>query len=62
MVLRRGGITEIAWAFCDPTSSQHHNSGGVHVKKNFNASVTQLRALANHRPIWGSVAQGALEL
>ena len=36
MVLRRGGITEIALA--------------------------KLRALATHRPIWGRIAPGALEL
>ena len=28
-MLRRGVITEIVWAFCDPASSQHHNSGKV---------------------------------
>ena len=28
----------------------------------FDSSVSQLSALATHRPIWGRVAQGALEL
>ena len=46
--------------FCDPTSSSHNNSGGLHVKKK--ATRSQLRALATHTPILGGVAQGTLEL
>ena len=36
--------------------------GGVHVKKKIKPNISQLRALATHTPIWGRVAQGALEL
>ena len=36
--------------------------GGFHVFKKFKTSKSQLRALATHTPIWGRVAQGALEL
>ena len=32
----------------------------VHVKFFFDSSVSQLRALATLRPIWGRVTQGAL--
>ena len=44
------------------TSSNHHNSGGLHVKKFFKTTISQLRALATHTPSLGRVAQGALEL
>ena len=48
--------------YCDPTSSNYHNSGEeVHVKKIKKITISQLRALATHTPIWGRVAQGALE-
>ena len=58
MVLRRGGIKERPRNFCVLNTI---TQGGVHVNF-FNLSVSQLRALATHRPIWGRVAQGALEL
>ena len=35
--------------FFDPASSQHHNSGGLHGKKN-KAALSQLRALATRTP------------
>ena len=35
--------------------------GGFHVKNN-KPIISELRALATHTPIWGRVAQGALEL
>ena len=64
--LLKGGTTpettEIPRNFCDPASSQHHNSGGVHVKKKIKPIISQLRALATHTPIWGRIAQGALGL
>ena len=59
------GEEEVVDNFCDPTSSQHHNSGGGgewFTLKKINLSKSQLRVLETHRPIWGRVAQGALEL
>ena len=46
MVIRRGGVTDIA--------------GMLHVKKSFTA-ISQLHALATHK-LLGSATQGALEL
>ena len=43
------------------TITQGGEGGGVHIKKN-KLAISQQRALATHTPIWGYVAQGALEL
>ena len=69
MVLRRGGITEIALISVIPpllnTITQGGwgggGGGGFTLIFFLNNQVTAC-ALATHRPIWGHVAQGALEL
>ena len=58
-MIRWGRVTDVAVLprnICDPTSSNHHNSGGLHVKNN-KPRISQLRALETHTPIFGSVAQ-----
>ena len=61
-----GRYIRLCWQlanFCDPASSQHHNSGGGGSPEFFfDSSVSQQHALATLKPIWGRVAQGALEL
>ena len=45
--------------FCDPASSNHHNSGGVHRGKKGESIQSQLSALATRTPILGCLGQGA---
>ena len=68
-MLRRGGITEIAWVygkFFDPASSQHHNSGGGggggggSPEKNSDLSVSQLSALATLDQLGGASLKAPL--
>ncbi len=47
-----GTVREV-WDICDLTSSNHHNSGGLHVKKKIKAK-SQLHALATHTAILGA--------
>ena len=62
-MIRRGGsriLRVCPRIICDPTSS---NSGMLSLKKLKNyTAISQLRAIATHKPILGSVTQGALEL
>ena len=64
MVVRRGGITEIARISVIPPllTLITLGGGGGSPEKIQTHDISQLRALANHRPIWGGGAQGALEL
>ena len=62
-VIRRGRVTEIAVTrplLITITRGGGGGGGGGFTLKNI--YISQLRALATHTPIWGRVAQGALDL